>query len=71
VDGKRSILGVSAALSEAEVHWRTFLEELRARGLCGMRMITSDDHSGLRAALKAIFPGTLWQRCQFHLQQNA
>ena len=71
VDGKRSILGVSAALSEAEVHWRTFLEELRARGLCGMRMITSDDHSGLRAALKAVFPGTLWQRCQFHLQQNA
>ena len=34
-------------------------------------MITSDDHSGLRAALKAVFPGTLWQRCQFHLQQNA
>lgn len=71
VDGKRSILGVSAALSEAEVHWRSFLESLRARGLHGMRMITSDDHSGLRAALKAVFPGVLWQRCQFHLQQNA
>jgi len=70
-DGKRSILGVSAALSEAEVHWRSFLEGLRARGLCGMRMVTSDDHSGLRAALKAVFPGGLWQRCQFHLQQNA
>ena len=70
-DGKRSILGVSAALSEAEVHWRSFLEDLRARGLCGMRMITSDDHSGLRAALKAVFPGGLRQRCQFHLQQNA
>jgi len=34
-------------------------------------MITSDDHSGLRAAMKSVFPGILWQRCQFHLQQNA
>lgn len=34
-------------------------------------MITSDDHVGLRAALNAVFPGILWQRCQFHLQQNA
>ena len=71
LDGKREILGISAALSEAEVHWRAFLEDLRARGLRGMRMITSDDHSGLRAALKAVFPGVAWQRCQFHLQRNA
>jgi len=71
VDGKRTILGVSAALSEAEVHWRAFLESLRERGLFGMRMITSDDHSGLRAALRAVFPNVPWQRCQFHLQQNA
>lgn len=70
-DGKRRILGISAALSEAEVHWRGFLESLRERGLHGMTMITSDDHSGLRAALKATFPSVLWQRCQFHLQQNA
>gem|GEM_PF-758365 len=59
VDGKRSILDVSAALSEAEVHWQTFLEELRARGLCGMRMITSDDHSGspwLSSATARRFP---------------
>ena len=70
-DGKRSIVGISAALSEAEVHWRTFLEDLRDRGMHGMRMITSDDHSGLRAALKAVFPTVPWQRCQFHLQQNA
>jgi len=71
VDGKRTILGVSAALSEAEVHWRSFLEDLRKRGLFGMHMITSDDHSGLRAALRAVFPNVPWQRCQFHLQQNA
>jgi len=71
VDSKRTILGVSAALSEAEVHWRGFLESLKERGLHGLAMITTDDHSGLRAALRSVFPGTPWQRCQFHLQQNA
>ena len=69
--GHRAILGVSVRLSEAEVHWRTFLESLQARGLHGVRLVTSDDHSGIKAALKARFPGTPWQRCQFHLQQNA
>lgn len=70
-DGKRTVLGASVSLSEAEIHWRTFLEALQARGLYGVRCITSDDHAGLRAALAARFPGTPWQRCQFHLQQNA
>jgi transposase-like protein len=70
-DGQRTILGVSVSLSEAEVHWRTFLESLQGRGLHGVELITSDDHAGLRAALAARFPGTPWQRCQFHLQQNA
>ena len=59
------------SLSEAEVHWREFLKSLQDRGLHGVQMITSDDHKGLKAALKACFPGVLWQRCQFHLQQNA
>ena len=70
-DGKRRVLGVSVAVSEAEVHWRQFLESLSKRGLHGMKMIISDAHAGLRKALKAVFPGVLWQRCQFHLQQNA
>ena len=70
-DGHRRVLGVSAALSEAEVHWRGFLDELVARGLRGVRFIVSDDHAGLRAARQAVFPGALWQRCQFHLAQNA
>jgi putative transposase len=69
--GKRCVLGVSVSLSEAEVHWRGFLESLKERGLHGVRFITSDDHAGLKAALAALFPGVLWQRCQFHLQQNA
>jgi len=69
--GRRSVLGVSAALSEAEVHWRDFLSSLQERGLHGATFIVSDDHKGLRAALQARFAGVPWQRCQFHLQQNA
>ena len=70
-EGKRTVLGVSTGLSEAEIHWRGFLDSLIARGLHAVQSITSDAHSGLKAALKATFPGVLWQRCQFHLQQNA
>ena len=69
--GKRSILGTSVSLSEAEVHWRTFLRSLKERGLLGVSMITSDDHEGLKAALTSCFPGVHWQRCQCHLQRNA
>lgn len=69
--GKREILGVSVSLSEHEVHWRAFLESLKARGLGGVQLITSDDHAGLRAARLAVFGGIPWQRCHFHLQQNA
>ena len=69
--GRRTILGVSAALSEAEVHWSDFLASLQDRGLHGTTFIVSDNHKGLRAALRARFAGVAWQRCQFHLQQNA
>jgi len=69
--GKRHILGVSVSMSEQEVHWRTFLQHLVARGLCGVQLIISDDHAGLKAARRAVFGGIPWQRCQFHLQQNA
>ncbi len=70
-EGKRHVLGMSVSLSEAEVHWRGFLDSLVARGLHGLQCITSDAHSGLKAALRAVFPSVPWQRCQFHLQQNA
>ncbi|CUH35639.1 putative transposase OrfB [Jannaschia seosinensis] len=59
------------ALSEAEVPWRGFLESLVARGLRGVEFIVSDDHSGLRAARRAVLGGATWQRCQFHLARNA
>jgi len=70
-DGKRSLLGVSCSLSEAEVHWRGFLTGLKQRGLHGVEMITSDNHEGLKAGLKATFHGVVWNRCHFHLQRNA
>lgn len=70
-DGKRRILGVRLGLGEAETFWRAFLQSLIQRGLCGVRLITSDDHAGLRQALRAVFGGVAWQRCQYHLQQNA
>jgi len=69
--GKREILGVSVSYSEHEVHWRNFLESLVARGLHGVTLIISDAHAGLKAARQAVFPTCSWQRCQFHLQQNA
>ena len=69
--GKREVLGVSASLSEAEFHWRSFLQSLSKRGLTGIKLITSDDHIGLRGAINAVFPSVPWQRCQFHLSQNA
>ena len=69
--GKRRVLGTSVSLSEHEVHWRNFFTSLIERGLHGIELIVSDAHSGMKAARQAIFPSVPWQRCQFHLQQNA
>jgi len=69
--GRRELLGASVSLSEAEVYWRQFLESLQRRGLKGLKLVTSDDHSGLRSSLRFVFPSVLWQRCQFHMSQNA
>jgi putative transposase len=71
LEGKRQILGVSVSLSEHEVHWRAFLQSLVACRLNCVQLIISDDHSGLKAARIAVFGGIVWQKCQFHLQQNA
>ena len=56
-DGKSEILGVSVSLSEHEVHWRAFLESLKARGLGGLQLITSDDHAGPQGGSQ----GCLWE----------
>jgi len=70
-EGKRQVLGVSVSLGEQEVHWRTFLQSLVTRGLSGVELVISDAHVGLQQARRAVFGGVPWQRCQFHLQQNA
>jgi len=70
-EGKREIVGASTSLSEAEVHWREFLESLVKRGINGIKLIVSDDHFGLRKARQKVFPSIPWQRCQFHMSKNA
>jgi putative transposase len=70
-EGRRSILGVSVSLSEAEVHWREFFKSLLQRGLHGLELIVSDAHAGLKESRQACFAGVPWQRCQFHLLHNA
>jgi len=70
-EGVREVLGISCSLSEAEVHWREFLSGLIKRGMSGLKLVISDDHKGLRCALRAILPSVRWQRCLFHLAQNA
>ena len=69
--GERQVLGVSVSLSEHETHWKAFLRSLKDRGLNGIQLVISDDHEGLGAARRAVFGSVPWQRCQFHLQQNA
>lgn len=69
--GERQVLGVSTSLSEHETHWIAFLKSLKERGMHGVRLVISDDHHGLGAARRAVLGSVPWQRCQFHLQQNA
>ena len=69
--GERQVLGVSVSLSEHETHWKAFLQGLKDRGMQGVQLVISDDHAGLGAARRAVLGSVLWQRCQFHLQQNA
>lgn len=70
-EGERQVLGVSVSLSEHETHWKAFLKGLKERGMHGVRLVISDDHEGLGAARRAVLGSVPWQRCQFHLQQNA
>jgi putative transposase len=70
-EGEKQVLGVSVSLSEHETHWKAFLKGLKDRGMTGVKLVTSDDHQGLGAARRAVLGSVPWQRCQFHLQQNA
>lgn len=68
--GQREILGLEVALGETGEAWRRFIGRLKARGLAGVEVATSDAHEGLRQALEAAFPGLIWQRCQAHFRRN-
>jgi transposase-like protein len=79
--GTRTDQAVNLALAEMVVQGvstrrvievlQRLLESLLARGLHGVKLIVADDHAGLKAARRAVLPSVPWQRCQFHLQQNA
>jgi transposase-like protein len=64
-DGRREIIGLGLGPSEAETFWMDFLRGLKARGLDGTKLVISDAHSGLRAAIERVFDAT-WQRCRVH-----
>jgi putative transposase len=68
--GEREILGLDVGDSEDEVFWRGFLTSLKQRGLSGVRLVISDQHSGLVAALRRAFQGTAHQRCRVHFARN-
>jgi putative transposase len=69
-DGKRMILAVEVADTESAATYMALFRDLKARGLHGVRLVTSDDHAGLRAAIDRYFQGAGWQRCQVHYQRN-
>ena len=69
-DGHREILGVMVADSESEATYQELFRSLKARGLSGVRLVISDDHAGLRQAIRRHFQGAGWQRCQVHFTRN-
>jgi len=69
-EGKREIVGLHIGPSEAEVFWSDFLKKLKARGLKGVKLVISDAHEGLKAAISRVMNAT-WQRCRVHWMRNA
>ena len=69
-DGHREILGLQVTSAEDGAGWLAFLRDLTARGLSGVRLVTSDAHRGLTAAIGATLPGASWQRCRTHYAAN-
>jgi len=69
-DGHREILGIQVTSSEDGAGWLGFFRDLTARGLSGVRLVTSDAHAGLVAAVAATLPGAAWQRCRTHYAAN-
>jgi transposase-like protein len=70
MDGFREVLGVQIASSETGASWTAFFRDLVARGLKGVKLVTSDAHPGLVDAIGATLPGVAWQRCRTHYAAN-
>jgi putative transposase len=70
-EGRRQVLGVELASRESRSSWRDFLSRLKERGLFGVEFVVSDDHEGLKAAIREVLPGAAWQRCYVHFLRNA
>jgi transposase-like protein len=69
-DGRREVLGMTIGASEAETFWTDFLRKLTRRGLRGVKLVISDAHEGLKAAITKVLNAT-WQRCRVHFMRNA
>ncbi|AOT03238.1 MULTISPECIES: IS256 family transposase [unclassified Arthrobacter] len=69
-DGHREVLGIQATSAEDGAGWLAFFRDLTARGLTGVKLVTSDAHAGLVAAIGATLPGAAWQRCRTHYAAN-
>jgi len=69
-DGAREVLGFAVAPVENEAYWEDFLQDLRKRGLSGVRLVVSDGHEGLKLAIGRVFPSAQWQRCKVHFLRN-
>ena len=69
-DGERQVLGVDVGASEERAFWTAFLRSLVKRGLKGVRLVISDAHEGLKAAIGAVLSGATWQRCRVHFMRN-
>ena len=69
--GEREVLGLDVGPSEDGAFWTAFLRSLVARGLSGVRLVTSDAHRGLKGAIEAVLQGASWQRCRVHFMRNA
>ena len=68
--GEREVLGCAVGDTEDETFWSEFFRSLRARGLHGVRLVVSDHHLGLKAAIAKVFIGAAWQRCRVHFMRN-
>jgi len=71
LEGRRNVLGVDLANRESHSSWKNFLLGLRDRGLAGVEFVVSDDHAGLKAAIREVLPAAAWQRCYVHFLRNA